>query len=67
MIKENDLSLMKEIEKIVRAREHRVRNPKSNKHQEFLKDQIEKIENLKMNHPKLNLVEDEAYFKDQII
>lgn len=59
------LTLMKEIEKIVKAREHRTRNVKSENHQAFIKTQIEKIKMLQDKHPHLDLSEDESYFRKQ--
>ena len=67
MLSENSLSLMKEIEKIVKAREHRVRNVKSETHQAFIKKQLEIIKLLGKKHSHLNLSEDEAYFLKQLV
>ncbi|VAX28676.1 hypothetical protein MNBD_IGNAVI01-1614 [hydrothermal vent metagenome] len=66
MFSENCLTLMKEIAKIIKAREHRVRNVKSESHQAFLKSQLEKIRTLHLKHPHLNLSEDESYFRKQL-
>ncbi|NOX66754.1 MAG: GSCFA domain-containing protein, partial [Chlorobi bacterium] len=66
MLSENCLTLMKEIEKIVKAREHRVRNVKSETHQMFIKAQIEKIKMLQDKHPHLDLSGDESYFRKQL-
>lgn len=67
MLSENCLTLMKEIEKIVKAREHRVRNVKSKTHQAFIKAQIEKIKILRLKHSHLNLSEDESYFEEELL
>ena len=58
---------MNEVEKIVKSREHRVRNVKSENHQAFIKVNIEKIKMLREKHPHLNLSEDESYFRKQLL
>ena len=61
------LALMGEVDKIVKAREHKVRNVESDKHQIFIKAQIQKIQTLREKHPYLQLSEDESYFEEQLL
>ena len=67
MLSDNCLSTMNEVEKIVKSREHRVRNVKSENHQTFIKANIEKIKTLRKKHPHLNLSEDESYFRKHLL
>lgn len=67
IIFEEDKSIMKDIAQIVKAREHKVRNPHSQKHQEFLTSQIKKISELKKKHPHIDLENDKEYFENQKI
>ena len=67
ILSDNCLSTMNEVEKIVKSREHRVRNVKSENHQAFIKANIEKIKMLREKHPHLNLSEDESYFRKQLL
>lgn len=65
IILEEDKSIMKDITQIVKAKEHKVRNPESQKHQEFLASQIIKISELKQKHPNIDLENDKEYFENQ--
>ncbi len=65
-LSENSLRLMNEIKKITQARNHKARNIKSEKHQEFLKTNIALIEKLEMGNPHLDLSEDKEYFNNQL-
>ncbi len=66
ILSDNCLSIMNEIDKIVKARAHKVRNVKSENHQAFIKANIEKIKTLQRKHPQLNLSDDESYFRKQL-
>jgi len=63
---EDCINLMKEIEKISKAEKHIVRNISSEKHQQFLKNQLNLIQRLENENPYLNLNEDKAYFQKNI-
>ena len=67
MLSENCLATMNEVGKIVKSREHKVRNPKANTHQAFVKSNIEMIETLQKKHPHLDLSKDELYFREQLL
>jgi hypothetical protein len=60
------IQTMKEISKIVSARNHRVRNVNSDEHQKFVSSMINKIEMLHKKYKHLSLQEDLDYFKSQI-
>ncbi len=57
------LQTMKEVSKIVSARNHRVRNSNSDEHQKFVSSMIGKIEILHKKHNYLELTDDLDYFK----
>jgi len=59
-------SLLKEIDKINNAKNHKPRNIFSSKHQDFIKNQLVKIEELNKKYPHLNFDEDIQYFNSQI-
>lgn len=59
------LQVMKEVSKIVSARNHRVRNINSHEHQKFVASIINKIEMLQKKHNYLTLNDDLDYFKLQ--
>ncbi len=61
------LSIMSEVEKIMKSREHKVRNVNSEKHQAFIKANIEKIKSLQEKHSYLNLSEEKLYFEEQLL
>lgn len=61
------VKLMNEIKKISQARTHRPRNIHSEKHQKFLKYNIELIDKLKMGNPYLDLSEDREFFSANLI
>ena len=67
MLSDNCLSIMNEVEKIVKSREHKVRNVKSKNHQAFIKTNIKKIITLQKKHTHLNLGEDESFFNNQLL
>ncbi len=56
---------MKEVSKIVSARNHRVRNINSHEHQKFIASMINKIEMLQKKYKHLMLADDLNYFKSQ--
>jgi len=59
------LQTMKEVSKIVSARNHRVRNINSDEHQKFIASMITKIEMLQKKYNHLMLEDDLNYFKSQ--
>jgi len=61
------LQTMKEVSKIVSAKNHRVRNSNSDEHQKFVALIINKIESLQKKHHHLMLEDDLDYFKSQQI
>ncbi len=64
---DNCLHIMKEVSKIVSAKNHRVRNTNSDEHQKFIISMITKIEKLQNKYKYLMLEDDLNYFKSQII
>jgi len=65
-ITKNSHQLMKEVEKIQRAKSHRPFNPKSSEYQDFLEEQIEKTRQLKEKHPMLDFSEELEFFRSKI-
>lgn len=61
---EETLQTMKSVEKVVSAFNHRPRNPESEKHQMFLKKNIEFINQLTCNHPEIDLKKELTYFRN---
>lgn len=61
-IDEESISLMKEVEKIVLAANHKPFNPNSLEHKSFLGNNLKKIEQLKVKYPFLDFKEEEKYF-----
>lgn len=66
-IETNSLQVMKEIEKIQLARQHRPFNQQSKQFQDFLHQQLDKIERLTGNYPFIDLKSEYLYFKDLTI
>ena len=60
------VGLMQKIEKIVKAKNHRALNPKTDKHQQFLKNQIENIEKLNSKFPVIDFKTELDYFKSEL-
>ncbi len=60
------LSLKMEIEKIVRAKNHRPFNPKTEKHQKFLSNCLMKCEELEGKYAYINLKLEKEYFAKQL-
>jgi hypothetical protein len=58
----DDLPLMKEIEKIIQATKHRPFNPNSLEHKSFLKNNLQKIEQLQLKYPFLDFHHEKNYF-----
>ena len=54
--------IIKEIEKILQAKEHRTFNPNTNKHKSFIKNNIEKINQLQKKYPFIDFKEDLDFF-----
>ena len=67
MFNANCLDMMKKIERINDALNHRPRNIKLEQHQIFIKQQIKKIEELINIYPHLKFDEDIKYFENQLI
>jgi len=61
------IEAMNEISKIVVARNHKIRNINSEKHQKFLQTIIAKITLLQEKYTYLNLEDDLSYFRSQIL
>ncbi len=60
------MQIIKEVSKIVSARNHRVRNLHSDEHQKFAVSMIDKIEILQSKYNNLKLNDDLDYFKSHI-
>jgi hypothetical protein len=58
-------SLMDEVEKIQKARQHRPFSPESTEYQKFVDKQIENIKQLNKKHPTIDLSAELEYFKSQ--
>ena len=56
--------LMDEIKKVVIARNHKAFNPQSQKHKQFLRDQLNKVNLLQEAHPYLDFTEELKYFSN---
>lgn len=63
---EDTEQLMQQIEKVVRASEHRPFHAESEKHQAFLKKQLEGIKILNQEHPYLNFEKEYRLFEGQM-
>jgi hypothetical protein len=62
MMSANCRKIIKDTEAITRARTHRVRNPESEKHKQFMKAALEKIKELQAKYPHIDFTEEEKYF-----
>lgn len=58
--------ILPEMEKLNRARQHRPRNPHSQMHQQFIRQQLSVLDQLKSKYPYLNLKNDYEYFSSQL-
>jgi len=58
--------IMKEVEKISKARNHIPRNKEVKSYQTFLLNQIDLIDKLIKKYPHLNLLDDKIFFKSQL-
>lgn len=67
MFSDSCLPIMNAVEKIVKSREHKVRNVNSENHQAFIKANIKKIETLQEKQLHINLSEDKLYFEEQLL
>jgi len=65
-IPSSETELMNEIGQLMRAREHRPRNPRSASHKSFIDKQLQLIRSLQERYPHIDLLEDEEYFRRQI-
>lgn len=63
---DNCRKLMAELIKITRARKHRVRNIHSEKHKQFLNNQIELINKFEKKYSYLDLKDDKKYFTEKL-
>ncbi|WP_321288917.1 GSCFA domain-containing protein [uncultured Sunxiuqinia sp.] len=63
MITDESHKIIKSIQKIIKAIEHRPRNIQSEKHQKFLLYNVNKINDLMKSFPFLNLANEKKYFK----
>jgi len=54
--------LLKEVNKLVRARNHRVRNIHSEENKQFILNQLKLVNRLEKEYPHLNLDDDKSYF-----
>jgi len=63
----NCKEVINEVEKIVHAAEHRVRNPQNKSHQSFLSAQLKMIEELEKKYSHLNFEEEKALFIKQVL
>lgn len=64
---QNTLEYQKEMFKLDKAFNHRPVDANSGSHQQFLKKQIDKIENYKKNYPETDFSQDLNFFKSKII
>ncbi len=64
--KENVFEIMKKIEKLRAAKNHRPVNPESAAYKSFLQAQVAQIERLKRDYPFLQLEEELRYFKEKV-
>ena len=63
---EKTVRLNQKLESINKARDHKPFYPGSEEHKQFLNKQLELVEELKMNHPYLDLSAEKEYFKNQL-
>ncbi len=61
------LGIITEIEKLIKAKEHRPYNPKSKNHQKFIETQLKKIKVLNQKYSFIDTGIFESYFKEQIV
>jgi hypothetical protein len=64
-IDEASQSIMQEVRKIAIARRHKAFQPDTKAHQQFLRQHLERAEQLKMKYPFLNLEEELNYFSQK--
>jgi hypothetical protein len=65
-ISEQTKIILKKVEKITLGRKHKPRNIKSEKHKEFLKNQLKYIDELVKEYPHLQLKNDRDYYLTQL-
>jgi hypothetical protein len=63
MLSKNCNALISEIEKVVKAAKHRVRNPHSEANKKFALDNLKLIDNLSSSNPHINLETEKKYFQ----
>ena len=63
---EKTVRLIQNLESINKARDHKPFHPGSEEHKQFLNKQLELVEDLKMNHPYLDLSAEKEYFRNQL-
>jgi hypothetical protein len=65
-IEKDTNEIIKEIEKIILAKNHRPLNPNTPSHKKFIESQIESIEVLEKKYPFLDFSKDKSFFKSKI-
>lgn len=63
---EETIEIIKEIDKLITARNHKPFNPGSKQHKRFLEKQLETIRKLYTKYPFIDLKEEEKYFSSQL-
>ncbi len=66
MLSENTRKLLFEIEKLVKARKHRIRNPDSETTRKFAESNLQLIADLEEQAPYINLADEREYFSELI-
>jgi len=64
---EDTKRLMLQVEKVLNAKNHRPRNPKSEAHQKFLQKQLKQIEALEKEYSFLDFEAEKEYFREAMI
>ena len=59
----DDKQIMKKIERIISAKNHRVRNPHSDEHKQFVKSQLNLIDQLLTESKNIDLAQEQKYFE----
>ncbi len=65
-ISDSELPLMKSIQKIISASQHKPFNSTDIEYKKFLTTQLEKIEDMKKQYPHINLQKEKIFFKNQL-
>ncbi|CAN0466964.1 unnamed protein product [Ectocarpus sp. 12 AP-2014] len=67
MFSDDAMRTMHEVQKVVQGTEHRPFNPKSDAHQNFLRKQLLKVDNLERRYPGLKLDDERGFFQAQVL